>query len=367
LELGVFATMNESEILYPSEWELTSHLAFAALGVALPAGTETLFARSLLKRQLSGAGVKATKALNPEGFPADEVLLRQHETGFSVFAGWLAANKRAGIDSNLDQALRANHKKLEVEIEGLLRKEIPNGQGRNTTNGVIPKVKGTDATTDALMAGLEKDWAIAFGYRAHAPFPEGLAGIEKLTETTRKLSQKARDKSVKLTGEAIEGEVPALEYTKLLQQAEQQMAIARDLDQFQFFVQEPTGEFTTAAGRKVRWTDIKGNEVKKQDRTKLEPAIWFAENVVTPGVGGAPRRIGFSETGYAIITPLEADARVETRFTVKAMDDIALEEYRKSSFNLHDIGENFSPRGTEQGKAIYRGLPWKLEMKLIIG
>ena len=352
--------MNESEILYPSEWELTSHLAFAALGVALPAGTETLFARSLLKRQLSGAGVKATKALNPEGFPADEVLLRQHETGFSVFAGWLAANKRAGIDSNLDQALRANHKKLEVEIEGLLRKEIPNGQGRNTTNGVIPKVKGTDATTDALMAGLEKDWAIAFGYRAHAPFPEGLAGIEKLTETTRKLSQKARDKSVKLTGEAIEGEVPALEYTKLLQQAEQQMAIARDLDQFQFFVQEPTGEFTTAAGRKVRWTDIKGNEVKKQDRTKLEPAIWFAENVVTPGVGGAPRRIGFSETGYAIITPLEADARVETRFTVKAMDDIALEEYRKSSFNLHDIGENFSPRGTEQGKAIYRGLPMEI-------
>lgn len=372
-ELGVFATMNESEILYPSEWELTSHLAFAALGIALPAGTETLFARSLLKRQLSGAGVLAQKALNPEGFPADEVLLRQHETGFSVFAGWLAANKRAGIDSNLDQELRANHKRLEVEIEGVLKKEIPKGPLRNTTQGLIPKVKGTDATTDALMVGLEKDWAIAFGYKAHTIFPQGPDGIAKLMETGKKLSDKARTKSEEIIAKGISemGEAASMmkaegvDTAKIMFEAEQQMAIARDLDQFQFFVQEPTGEFTTALGRKVRWTDILGNKVQKQARTKLEPAVFFAADVTTPGLGGTPRRIGFDELGYVRIQPLETDARAETRFTVKAMDDIALEEYRKSSFNLFDIGKTFSPTGPgSMGKGIFESLPMEIRNEI---
>lgn len=92
VELGLFTTMNESEILYPTDFTLTEHLMFASLGITLPATFEYAFARRLVAKSAQRAAPKAYAALNREGLPIADTISRPGQRDLVITINALAAD-----------------------------------------------------------------------------------------------------------------------------------------------------------------------------------------------------------------------------------------------------------------------------------
>ena len=313
-EVALFATMNESDNLYPEDAELTQHLAFAALGLALPAGLDRLAARRLVAKSARLASPAAIEALNVGGQPIDKLVGRPGEydvpitlasivrKGMEEQLAELAELSRADVDK---QTFRNNLNKFALSVEGRVQ-GLVDDLANHQVEGIIPQ-ESEDVVANVLKSAVKQDELSLLGVVGATQLPQHAIELAKLQQRRDGVVKTAKDEFDRLWNAALVKQKGGKELdsaeVKAIDDAQQKW---KELEKQDLYVLSPRGEYVPLTEYKPRFRD---------DPSPNKPLPEFIE------------RKNFGESMYALkqVGPNKATVTVDVTFT-PSINGKAIEE-----------------------------------------
>ena len=129
-ELAIYGLMNQSQTLYPDEFSTADHLAWASLGVVLPASLEALVARRGVRNTIQGVFRETNPTLGDLGVGIgsfDDVTFRPQNrgVGLSIYAEQKVGTKLA-LDETTDSTLTRHLNTDITQMDSVIHSQIKN-------------------------------------------------------------------------------------------------------------------------------------------------------------------------------------------------------------------------------------------------
>lgn len=362
-ELGAYAAMNDSEVLYPTDADVVDYAIWGGAGIVLPGAVEYAIARRFIRNSAQSVAPVAHAARNPLGLPLDETIFRPHQRDIGATVYSVAsksarskATEVAGDDVVAQQQMNA----WANELDGRLY---------NKDNGIVQKMAG-DGVPDLIPAAKISPSAIETVRTATTAEPLTLWGVRSFdnVKSTKEL-QELTDNQIKLIGEytmqrdeyARRIEIHRKRLNKLkdperITEAErlhkknidlfnERQAQIKNLEDNELFVLTPKGEQIPAKLYRQRYTDVPGRaKLKTQTRTPVENGKYVIENISDPNIGGAPQTIAIDDQ-FNLLHPDTkdfSDFRNYIRSAFNVLGDKAIDTHLRNNLGKVQIalGEN---------------------------
>lgn len=317
-ELGVLATMNESQTLYPDEF---SAAEIVALNSVLPgvAGVGSLLRTNRMVRASAQAVAHdATSALNPQRLPVDLTTSRPGQRDISLTVDAVASSAAKQMKQEIEVSTVAerdigisNFERAGREYEADARKHIENLgrdvlvktriEGQQLTNQVIPDVSQVDTVINAL----EKEPTIMLGAYSVEEVPGSIAAMQGKFTLQAKTAEKIQNDILNIN-ETIGSLAAKGGDTAELTARRAELEATRDLvNSTEMFVIEPNGTMVLASTRKPLFMDA-GNEVYMKSRaierrTADEPQRYTLQLPADPVYRSKSATVAFGEDGLFTI------------------------------------------------------------------
>lgn len=194
-ELGIAATMNESDLLFPDEASTGDLLALASLGIVIPLSIDTLLVNRAIRASAQGVSGFAEEALNPGYLPLNVDAPKPGQRDLSITVSAVAAAharqtakefEGEGVELVQQNMNRFNNsllgaQKSQIEAlqkEAFMKLESSTGQ-RLITGSRAP----TPGVTQTVMNALEHDPTLLLGTKSiENVFPGSVRGREEIRQ-----------------------------------------------------------------------------------------------------------------------------------------------------------------------------------------
>lgn len=300
-ELGVLATMNDSQTLYPDEMSTVDLIALNAALPTVVGAAEFAFMKRAIRSSAQSIAPIAARARNTQDLPLDEIVNKPGSRDLGITVDALASsaakqsrdqaamsrmNRRDIAVSNLESAAREFDASVAKQVENL------------GTDNIIPQF-----TTRTSLSKGHKNTAKRIVETDPTSFL-GAYSIENLPRTQIELNNVLDLQTVKV--KELDARIEKLKAAKDPDNARiTKLQKMRDqIEATEFYVFENTGDITIASGRKPLFTDGE-RSIKKFRKTDAEPAIYEIQAASDNLFGSRIRKIGFDETGNVIIPELK--------------------------------------------------------------
>lgn len=351
-EAGVAATMHSSEFLYPSDFTLTGHLAWASLGVILPGSVENLFLRRNIKvNQQEAVGLYKSQAYNPEGRPNVTAVAGQRDIAITVNAlmkndldahiQGIAENTTLGMTrategeiitktqqsvKNLQNGLDAI---VEKQISTMIKEGVVYQNGEKELAKLLVKSDFLARHRGTLTAQLKEDPTFLLGTSAISSdtnIVDVLGRIDKRISSYSDDISNFEDTLKSLKAKADEGDIFDNAMKQEIAEMESQLTLFKQnrtsLSEMQVHIVEPTGEMSLGTQRLQRAYDTASAlQFRRTGVTSKNPEGFLTGSYTDEF--GDPQSISiddagriFGEKGGAkknVTTVLTAQERIEAR------------------------------------------------------
>ncbi len=286
-ELGVYATMNDSQTLYPDEF---STVELIAMNMALPVtatGVSFLRARKAVRISAQDTAGIAQTVLNPKGLPLNDLLTRgeNRHVSATVWANaWkdvndaltttlereakLAAEGPGGNfrlkKENLTKAKTVYEANMTQDVKKMFAdKKYPFLTASRLDNG-SPEVQN-------IVAGLKKDPYLLLNAVSLEHLPGDFEALQGLKQLRGDQITKRADEIHKLTNSL--SKLDSAGYDEAVARIDLLKKENNDLLSLEYYVVENDGAVVDAALRKPIYQDGQIN-IKKKPGTQLEPGMF---------------------------------------------------------------------------------------------
>lgn len=302
-EALIWATMNTSENLYPSDMKLTDYLLLQGMGVAAGVGIEALFARNMMRKQLASTEfLDAFQAANNPGSREFTAGLPSQRDAAIVLNAAHANDLRAMMANPETEALaRSNLNKWVNEFEGQVRDSIQ-GLAKDGLQDLVARSRTiSDDALNSMIQITRKDPTVFIGARAIAEMPATPQARNAMSSELWAQIAKAEGEVGKLQGKVAEMRSfkrPGKDYTDDIEAAFKQIGqLAENIKAKQnvnISVLEPDGRMTPIRDRLDYFQDSgKLSDIRYTFKTVSEDAKHVLET--QHPVTGQQLQMGISE------------------------------------------------------------------------
>jgi hypothetical protein len=345
-ELAVYGSMNESEVLYPSDFELVDHLAFASLGVALPPGFNYVFARRAAAQSAKRTSPKAFAALNRDNLPVDQLLSRPNERDVPITVASVArkgtkefADEIAGTDAAYSANLNRFSLGLEGNVQGYIGK-----LGTDKQHGYIRGVSNETAEKTANNAVKEDPYAL-LGVVGMDPVPTSTARVNEILTIKQNTAEAFEAKAKALREAAAKPKTTDALRIQHIREADKLMEEAGNIKRQQMFVMTPHGEHIPLDEYRPLFRDdlSPGKARIKTERPGFDKTATYVLNGVKHADGARSRRLAVNSDFLPII-----GKRVDDSSGKFSEQWSLLDSYQKDAmFDLFDTAIDRHKIGTQ--------------------
>lgn len=334
-EAAIFATMNQSENLYPSDLSVSGQLALHAVGLGVSGAIEAAFIKRSIRQNLRSpeakdAIVAARNALGIEPAPSTAGSRDFQITLAALSGGEQRATRERAIQAG-DTALAQNAGKLATSWDIDLKNEL----GKLATDKIKHiDLSANEASIRSLMGAIQRDPTIVPGLRVFGDIPTTQADFAELTQAaTAQVTrlQKSLDRHadaimrVQYTSEKMRnvrtGVTPSAERTALINSAKDAIRVlgdeALDASSFSSLVaslNEAAALYTKTSGlpldkemaRRLRLVNRASTSLRAIDDAQEELAKYSKLSVYVAEPDGnmvlaSERRLRFHDTDHPVI------------------------------------------------------------------
>ena len=354
-ELGVLATMNSSDIIYPDEFELVDHVALGAAPIAIFGAAEFAYMKKLLRKSAREAGPIGTAMRNIEDMPQEAFQSRSGERDIKAF--YLAANRRAAQDLKAkapDSQTASNFNLEELQLGKELEEEYTRMARDKPLPGITSARQLDPAELKTMMNGADTNPFDLIGTLSLERMPRTLEEIQdKFFQAQKdeivKLQSKINNTQASINAALNKGDYP----DKLLAERAQLEATKAQVENAEFYVKEPTGELVDLAERKPIYQD--GERIIRELRaTKNEPKMFAIQ--LDDGSQAA-----VSENFLFIVPGVKEQQINRVNVTKILRDSSEIDKTEDTRLLLEDMGKDWHYRSGARGKEVFDSLPAELQ------
>lgn len=303
-ELGAYATMNQSDVLYPDDFDMIDAGVLAGLGIALPGGIEYFVTRNAIKNSMRSSireFANQTLAENQDLIAATLNGLNRGATFdtpgnrgdlISIYK-ILADKEQIAADTSSNTLLRTNFNADIQELNTLIDAQIGKAMQDKFPGLQVSKRSTNDQVRSTVFRGLEDDPLLLNGLQTIEEVPSTKKGIEEFLKgiDTAKNTNRKMIEALKL--QDPDGDLYATEVAQLEKQF-------KSLDDMHAVVLGTDGSLISARNYTPRWLDTHTvKDVKIQKGGQDESSIYHVV-VETQDGNGEYQKIGFTLDGFVV-------------------------------------------------------------------
>jgi hypothetical protein len=369
-ELGVAATMNQSEVLYPDEFSVMENFLLAAAPAGAFIGAEAVYFNRLLRNSLTNIEGLALRGLDPQDMLGAERTSKpgNRDVKVTINAVAASANQKA-LQDIIDKHARG----VGIAEEDTLATSAHNSfiQSLNAdTRHEIDAMAGDNPYRFTSRVQLNEGEALTLMAQVTDPSTGspvalfGVQSIEHMPTSQVDIVSLIRKRESSITG--IESEIKELADDPATYSDKGKIKKLGDLQEelnrhkaSQFIVYEPNGGMTTLQDYRIGFHDTDGR-LRKTNRTQIEPGIWKIDF----NDGQRHPTIGIDEE-FNLVLPAIKDVVVNgvnvthilpLNKTFKAGEDFSL--------ILLDMGYDWHFMKGTRGKDIFESLPREIQSEI---
>lgn len=353
-EAGVFATMNDSQTLYPDEFSALELIAMNSVFPGVFAGVEFSIMKRLARESADSVAKAAYASVNQLGLPLEEVIHRMGARDLGLVVDSLAAlSTKQLAETTSEQVGKTNFNRAMLTFQEAMNTQIKRIMGEAPIKDLTKSAPTGDnnPVVNTVMHAQEVN-----------PYTHlGTISIEPLPMTFNEVLERMalRDDMVKGLNDEIDGlfarydDLDGHELARL----EDAHAERTEFEGLSFFIQEVDGTLTPAMSRKNIFQDAPTPITTEVDQVANK--IFYAAKIPTHSAGGKARKIGV-DTEYRLNLPGNRTGKlsgVDAGEIIKpSIDPIqasfeALTPYQRSAV-YHMLGQAITTYGNRQGKVL---------------
>ena len=369
-EMGVLATMNESDVLYPDDFTVMDHITLG-VGVTIPfIGAELAFMKRAVRASAQSVAPIASEARKLDGVPLDETIFRPGNRDIGVTN---YALQNVSLNKSLDDVMQSTSIEAQdasvratvinkdvLSYQGAIQKQLGNMGMDSPYPNVTMRTKLSTKQIKGLENGLEVDPTILLGTKSIESLPHSPTAI---TETMAKRDMqvvKLNDKIAKLNAEGVvKGELTSEATAKITAAQDEIEAI----ESLQYFINEADGTVSTARNRKPLFQDGE-RRITKQAGTTIEPVMYKAE-IASDAIYGTTRAVIGVTDDFHWIVPQVTEGKISGVNVTQVLGKYEVghsPDYFKNL--LKDMGEDWHYKTGHRGSPIYKNLPQELQKEI---
>lgn len=386
-EFAIFATMNESQTLYPEDFELTDHLGFAALGVGINAVPGYLVGRATAARSANSAAVFASKAANPADVGLEERINRPGSRDAAI-GTYFRMSEATSLE---EEAARANGLQLAEKNFNNLTLSSRNGAKSLIEAAMKDGAPVLDIHTnpivgsvvDTLMSAGKADNNAVAGMITAMPVSKYEEVAAKQTSSIAKLekSLKSKNETLALLREANPNDVEAAElFAKEIDEMQVKLDDVRGMQVHvvnEFGERIPAKEYLTAQGKSPRQWDEKITDWKRRDTMVGGKTFATNEFLAPDGSFSGTMRLTLDQNanlyvnapGLMKTVPQRAnrtDVLWDAKQGAPAFENVKSQFYRGVAGQiLHDYAQTYHITDGQLGAEVYGNLTVKAKEALV--
>lgn len=248
-ETAVAGTMNESETLFPADYDIVDFAALSALGIGVGTIPEVLFTRAAVKKAMVSAAPEAYDARSLFSAPIDDVLFKKNDRGpgLATYGIEITGNRTRLSNTTLDPDLKNNINASTLQLEKQLKEQV----GKVATDGIeglSDRKSITDKQKSLMSNAIVQDPTIAVGMASLETVPQNIGGKikqqEKLSDSIKAqaVTQLSKAKKLKITQYS--------QYLEELGKIDDLTKQADEIASYEPLILEANGEINHAFGRR---------------------------------------------------------------------------------------------------------------------
>lgn len=369
-ELGVFATMHNSDVLYPDEMSTAELFALNAVFPAAFAVGERMYLKRLIRGSAQSRPVtdELKKAINPRDFPLDEVLSQKGMRDLQVTT---LAVTRSALRQSIDEtgqsikatALNAHQLELKRQLEKSVMAMAKDSPIETITKSV--NIDQNSGLVQTAMNALDKDETIFLGTHSYEPAPAIADMPYNLDPLRKKRIQQLENKITNIKKHwKFDANGNVIDYKPGdFEKIDQINREINTVNAAQSFILEPDGVLVPSAFRKPIYQDGP-QQIRFTSGGQLSGRIAEVE-ISDPLYLTKKHLIGFDENLNMIVPP-RPDETTLSNINVKQIIDPVLDAQHPDYFRLllKDMGEDWHFKSGHRGKEVFKNLPDEIQREI---